>query len=297
MANTPKVAVITRTKDRALLLERALQSIHKQTMTDFVHVIFNDGGEPEPVEKLVKKYKDLVKDRIHLIHKAQSKGMEDAILSEAVRSVSSTYVAIHDDDDSWHPEYLERTVAVLEEQQAAGVVVKTDKVIEEIDAANRQVVRLKTEAWMPELKAVNLYRQCIDNQMTPITFLYRRSVFDELDGYDDSLAVCGDWDFGIRFLQKYDVEFLDPGFALAYYHHRAYKPGGVGNTSAAGNDRHRYYTNLLMNKYLRQELAEGRLGVGYIMSKLRYEQSAMAVLAQRVLPGFVAKRLKRRVVR
>jgi len=48
--SNPKVAVITRTKDRVLLLERALQSVHNQSMSDFVHVIINDGGDPGPVE-------------------------------------------------------------------------------------------------------------------------------------------------------------------------------------------------------------------------------------------------------
>lgn len=41
----PKVAVITRTKDRGILLERAIKSVHKQTMMDFIHVIINDAGD------------------------------------------------------------------------------------------------------------------------------------------------------------------------------------------------------------------------------------------------------------
>lgn len=52
-----------------------------------------------------------------------------------------------------------------------------------------------------------------------------------------------------------------------------------------------------MNKYLRQELAEGRLGVGYIMSKLRYDQHEKAEMVRRVLPDFVTSRLKRRIQR
>ena len=39
-----KVAIITRTKDRPLLLERAIQSVESQTYSDYVHVILNDGG-------------------------------------------------------------------------------------------------------------------------------------------------------------------------------------------------------------------------------------------------------------
>ncbi|HEY1085855.1 MAG TPA: glycosyltransferase family 2 protein [Candidatus Saccharimonadales bacterium] len=287
------VAVITRTKDRPKLLERALRSVHSQTFHDFMHVIINDAGDAEVVEQIVASHKQLVGDRVKIIHNKTSNGME-AASNKAIKSVDSTYIAIHDDDDTWHPDFLEKTVSHLEATGAYGVVVRTDKVIEELQH-DGSVIHKKTEQWLPDVKAINLYRQCIDNQMTPITFLYRREVFDEVGYYDESLPVCGDWDFGIRFMLKHDVEYLDPGFALANYHHRAHNPAAKGNSSYAGNDKARYYTNLLMNKYLRQELANGQLGVGYIMSKLRYDQSNLATMVRRVLPGFITNRLKKRI--
>lgn len=288
-------AIITRTKDRPLLLERAIKSVHNQINHDFIHVIINDAGDPKPVDTLIEKYEDLINGRVKVIHNKESHGME-AASNKAIKSIDSEYIAIHDDDDTWHPEFLERTVKHLEETGAMGVVVRTDKIVEEVSISGRGVKRLKVQPWMPDLKAVSLYRQCIDNQMTPITFLYRRSVFDEIGYYDEDLPVLGDWDFGIRFLQKYDVEFLDPGFSLANYHHRKFKRGSANNNSfGSGTEKHRYWSNKLMNKYLRQELAEGRLGVGYIMSQLRYNQSTMAAMFKRVLPSFVTSRLKKRI--
>lgn len=289
-----KVSVITRTKDRVLLLERAIKSVHNQTEKDFIHVIINDAGDPGPVESLLERYKDLIGNRVKLIHNKESRGME-AASNKAIKSVDSVYVAIHDDDDSWHPEFLERSIKALEGSDAAGVVVRTDKITEQI-VGNKTVKILKTERWMPDMKAVSLYRQCIDNQMTPITFLYRRSVYDEIGYYDEDLPVLGDWDFGIRLLQKYDVDFLDPGFALANYHHRKFmKDSSSNNSFGSGTDKHRYWSNRLMNKYLRQELADGRLGVGYIMSKLKYNQSNLATTVKRLLPGFVTNKLKKRI--
>jgi len=295
MNKTPKVTVVTRTKDRTLLLERAIQSVYSQTYRDFVHIIINDAGDPAPVDALVEKYKDLIKGRVRVIHNKESHGME-AASNKAIKSVDSDFVAIHDDDDTWHPEFLERTVRHLEETGAMGVVVRTDKITEEIIDISHRVRQIKKQPWMPDLKAVNLYRQCIDNQMTPITFLYRRSVFDTISYYDESLPVLGDWDFGIRFLLKYDVDFLDPGFALANYHHRKFKKGSVHNNSFGdGTEKHRYWSNKLMNKYLREELADGRLGVGYIMSQLRYNQSNMAEMVRKVLPTTLVNKIKRRV--
>lgn len=293
MTKQPKVAVITRTKDRPLLLERAIKSVHEQTAQDFVHVIYNDGGDKAAVDNLLDKYEKITNGRVKVVHKPQASDGPDTVLTEAVKAADSNYVAVHDDDDTWHPEFLERCTKLLDSEGVMGVVVRTDKVDEEVLEPDT-VKRLKTEQYLPDVKAINLYRQCVDNQMTPITFMYSRSVFDELGGYDESLPVCGDWDFGIRFLQKYDVAYLDPGFALANYHHR--KPSGTNNDSVfgEGKERHRYWSNKLMNKYLRQELSENRLGVGYIMSKERYQQSYISKMAHNVMPSFVTKRLKRR---
>lgn len=288
-----KVAVITRTRDRAKLLERAIQSVHSQTYEDFIHVVINDAGDKSSVEASLNKYADIIKDRVKLIHNKESAGIE-AASNKAIHSVDSKYIVIHDDDDTWHPEFLERTIEKLETSGAKGVVVRTDKIIEDLQQ-DGSVKYKKTQQWMPHVKAINLYRQCTENQMTPISFIYAREAFDAIGDYDEQLAVCGDWDFGIRFIQKYDVEYLDPGFALANYHHRRFKEGALGNTSFAGNDKARYYTNYLMNKYLRLELAEGRLGVGYIMSKQRYNENKIAQMLGRILPGGVVRKLKRQV--
>jgi len=261
-------------------------------MDDFIHVIYSDGGNSDEVNAVLAEYEHLTKDRVFVIHGEGSNGKEDSLFNRAIRAVDSTYVALHDDDDTWHPEFLERTVEVLEHTKGNGIVVRTDKVIEKIDGDRIEAV--KTERWMPDLKYINLFRQCTENQMTAITFIYRRDAYETVGGYDDNLAVCGDWDFGIRFLLHTDVEYLDPGFALAFYHHRKYKKGAEGNTSGTGVDRFAYYTNYLLNKYLRDELKDGRLGVGYIMSQHRFNESYVTRLARRVMPRPLANRLKRR---
>lgn len=289
-----KVAIITRTKDRPTFLERCLRSVQGQTYKDYVHVVVNDGGDKEVVETAVKALAPHAKDMVRVFHRSKPSNAPDTIFNESINRVDSEYIVIHDDDDTWHPEFLEQAVRHLEESGSMGVVTRADKVSEKLEN-DGSIIRTDSQQWMPHIKAISLYRQCIDNQMTPIAFIYKRKAYEAVGGFDDTLPVLGDWDFGIRFLMKFDVDYVDPGFALANYHHRKFKKGTEGNTSYAGNDRARYYTNFLMNKYLRQELAEGRLGVGYIMSKLRYEDSKMAQMANKVLPRFVADRLKKRV--
>lgn len=285
-----KIAVITRTKDRLLFLERALQSVARQTLKDYIHVIVNDGGDREHVDSLVARQSDDVRKHIQVFHRTSASGAPDTIFNESIDRVDSVHVAIHDDDDSWHPEFLARTVKLLDDG-AKGVVVRTDKVYEELKDGT--IKTRKTERYQSDIKAVSIYRQLIDNQLTPISFIYQRDAYKEIGKYDDSLPVIGDWEFGIRFLLKYDVEFLDPGLALAHYHHRV---GGKKDNSFALHS-HRYYFNKVANKHFRAELQAGTLGIGYLMNKLRYDQSNLAAMAKKILPGFVTDRLKRRIQR
>ena len=283
-----KVAIITRTKDRPAFLKRAIKSAADQNYNDYVQVIVNDGGVRGQVEDVLASFDGRIRGKIELFHREEPSGAPDTIFTESIDRVDSEYFAIHDDDDTWHPDFLAKTVQHLDKHPDVGaVVVRTDKVIEEVDGVT--ITEEKRAPWMPDIKVVNLYRQCIDNQMTPISTLYRRSAYTDVGKFDDTLPVIGDWEFGLRLLQKYDVDFIDPGFALANYHHRT---DGVNSFS---QHNHRVVLNKVMNSYLRQELAEGRLGVGYIMNKLRYDQHEKAEMVRRVLPSFVVNRMKKKI--
>ena len=52
-----KVAVITRTRSRPRMLDRALKSVLNQRMKDFIWVVVNDGGEQTHVNRVVDRAK------------------------------------------------------------------------------------------------------------------------------------------------------------------------------------------------------------------------------------------------
>lgn len=278
-----KVAIITRTKDRPVFLARALESVASQTYEDYIHVVVNDGGSKDEVEEVVAHSSR--KQSVLVFHREIASGAPDTIFNESIDRVDSDYIAIHDDDDTWHPQFLARTVKVLDDG-ASGVVVRTNKVVETVDGSTLRT--LKTTAYMPDILAVSLYRQCIDNQLTPIAFAYRRSAYEHVGKYNSTLPVVGDWEFGLRFLQQYDVEYLDPGFALANYHHRK----ASGDNSFAKHNHRKYFTQVA-NMYLRAEISDGKLGVGYIISKLKYDQDIRHGIVKQILPASIIRRLKK----
>lgn len=283
-----KVLVVTRTKNRTLLLERTLMSVANQTYTDYEHLIYNNGGDKSSIELIIN---NLNLRNIKTVHRDITVSRAEA-LNDAIKNRDSQYIAVIDDDDTWHPDYLKQMVEELEKRKLHGVVCRTNQVFERIKKSKLQYV--KTTPWMKDLKVISLYQQCIDNQLTTVGFLYSRESYNAIDGYDESLNVLEDYEFGIRFLMKYDVDLIDPGYALANYHRRVV-PRGENPDNSFVYDDHRYNFYKIANRMLRQELSEGRLGVGYIMSNVKYNQTYIAQAARRITPGFITKILKKRI--
>lgn len=275
MSMVPKVAVITRTKNRGLLLERAIKSVQNQTMKDFVQVILNDGGDKKIVDDIVYKYKDLIAGRVLVIHNDKQTGHAPA-LNKAIRSIESEYIAVHDDDDTWDKDFLKLSTEYAEEMSAKGVVTVVDIVEESIK--DGVITRHKQGRGIEPVKGVvSLYDQCLVNYATPITFIYRRSVYDAIGGYSDDFEVAEDWDFTLRFLLKEDIYSLVTDNALSFYHHRITSTGEEQNSIFIdGGSRFDLHINKVANYHLRKELQEGKLGLGYLISSARSARSRLA---------------------
>ncbi|NDE35558.1 MAG: glycosyltransferase family 2 protein, partial [Gammaproteobacteria bacterium] len=207
----PRVAIITRTKDRPMFLKRAINSVLGQTFEDWQHVIVNDGGAPHDIEALVAESSTAYRGRVLLIHHPLSRGME-AAANEGIKASSSDYLVIHDDDDSWAPTFLDRCVAFMEAPPAVlatpirGVATYSTKMIEKV--AEGKFIQVASEPFNTWMSAVSLYRMAANNSIPPISFLFERSALEAVGLYREELPVLGDWEFHLRFLAQYEIGLI-----------------------------------------------------------------------------------------
>lgn len=266
-----RVAVITRTKNRTVLLRRAIESVIKQRYEDWIHVIVNDGGAMAPLDLLVAEYRPLYRNRVVLIHNQESVGMQEAS-NIGLGAADSDFVVIHDDDDSWHPNFLRKVISYFRRHPAAMGVVTDSIIIHE--RVEGDVIRETRRSSYPAPSSVNLFRMAAENQFAPISFVYRRQVHDEIGRFDNRFTVLGDWDFNLRFLVKHDIEVLHE--PLAYYHHReAGDTTDYGNSVIAGQSEHVRKLHVFQNTYLRDDIEKGRFGLGCMVniSRALHDQS------------------------
>ena len=267
MSDAPRVSIITRTKNRPVLLRRAIASALAQTLPSWEMLIVNDGGEPAPVDALVAEAADTAQGRIRVIHNEKNHGME-AASNLALSHATGEFVVIHDDDDSWDPAYLATCVDHLDHADPGveGVVTASTKITERLD--DDSVTIIGSEPYGGPLQSVTLLEMARGNMFPPIAFLYRRAVIATIGGYRAELPVLGDWEFNLRFLRSFDIDPLPQ--ALANYHLRPDTKAGVySNTVVGGLSLHQKYAARLRNQLLREDMRNGQLGLGFLVNVAR----------------------------
>ncbi|SEE64527.1 Glycosyl transferase family 2 [Arthrobacter alpinus] len=263
------VAIVMRTKNRTLLLERAIQDVLKQEYGDWVLVIVNDGGAQAPVDALVEKYAVQGNGRIHVRHHADSLGME-AASNAGIRTTESTFIVIHDDDDQWSADFLTTTVAALNASGAEGVMVRTEIVYEKV--VDGRIEEQGREPFSPEVAGITLFDLLRFNRGVPISFLYRRSVHAQIGYYDESLAAVGDWEFHLRFATHFSIDFID-GEPLAFWNQRPGATGDMGNSFLAREAEHHIYDLQVRERYLKEYADKYGVGALLYLTKIQDRQS------------------------
>lgn len=243
------VAVIVRTKDRPVLLARALRSIAEQTARARQLIVVNDGGDPALVEAALDAVREHVADEVLVIHHDEPVGRPRGMNVGVEASSTATFV-FHDDDDSWDPRFLHETAAHLAANEGdAGVATRTEVVYEQVDGD--EITELAREVYQAGTVSVTLTDTLYANSTPPICLVYRRSAYDAVGGYDNSLTALADWELLLRVLRSETVGFLD-GDPLAFWHHRRDDRSASGNSAYADAGAHVAFNRSIRDDYLRR---------------------------------------------
>ena len=276
--SSPTVAILVRTKDRPRFLSRTLENIAQQTFTDYTVCVINDGGDEQATRAVIEasplgsNAQD--SSRVQLLTTAG--GNMEAASNAGLAATTSEYVAIHDDDDLWEPEFLERTVAALEEN---GALMCTTRVVEryERENADGEFEVYEERIFHDGLPGMGLQFLFRTNRAVPIGILYRRSLHELVGFYDESLPVVGDWEFNMRAASVADILLVDE--PLAYWSLRPDAEGAEANSVKRQAD-HARFDSLVRARAIREDLQAGARPGAYL-----YQAHLAADLERRVIDG------------
>ena len=105
----PLVSIVVPTYNRAFCIERAINSVINQTVSDWEMIIV-DNNSTDNTEEIINKFQD---DRISIL-KIDNKGIVAKSRNLGIKMANGSFVAFLDSDDWWVAKKLEMALARLE---------------------------------------------------------------------------------------------------------------------------------------------------------------------------------------
>ncbi len=199
----PKVSVIIQAYNAMTYLPETLESVLKQTFTDFEVLIINDGSS----DRIVEWAALIVDPRVQLINQANQG--QSAARNTGVAHAQGDYLALLDADDLWHPTKLAKQVCCLDEYPEVGLVDTWVALTDEYAKPTGTVIKTNAEG--------NVWKKIIERPtvICGSSPLVRRGCFDVVGIFDRNLSVSADWDVWIRVASRYSFAVIKE--PLVYY--------------------------------------------------------------------------------
>lgn len=216
--NSPLVSIITPTYKRSLTLPRTIKSVLNSTYKNVEIIVVDDNNEGDEfrlaTEKLMKQYVS-VPEVHYLKHKVNKNG--SAARNTGIRAAQGKYIMFLDDDDEFLPEKIERQIACMEALDDSWGACYTKY----LDVKpNGEVISKCAEKKQGSLLVYELARNLFVHAGSNL--MVRKTVVDELNGFDESFLRNQDVEFLVRLLKKYKLAFVDYVGLKVYIHPRKY---------------------------------------------------------------------------
>ncbi len=196
----PLVSVIVRTFDRPQLLLRALESIAAQQYRPLEAIVVNGGG-PD-IRPLLGRFEN----RLPIVYVDAGRRTfisESSNLGAA--AAAGDFIAYLDDDDVLYPDHIARCAETLACSGADLVYTNCVAEYAETDGTNKRVLDITMyldRDFDPDTLLVS--------NIAPIhSIVHRRDVFERFGRFDESFAVCDDWEMWTRVAQTGTVVHID----------------------------------------------------------------------------------------
>ena len=193
MGTDPTISIVLSTHNGQRYIDTAIESVVAQTYRNWELIIVDDASSDDTPTKIAAWVKR--DPRIKTIRLPENRKIPGAV-NEGYRLAAGELYSRVADDDWFAPEALARMLKVLQSRPEVDVVY-TDYTW--VDSDGNPLSR--ESVLPPENLAIS---NCVG-----LCFLFRRKVFDQLDGFDEELFLAEDYDFWLRASLDFHLEPLN----------------------------------------------------------------------------------------
>ncbi|CCQ56707.1 MULTISPECIES: glycosyltransferase family 2 protein [Crocosphaera] len=214
-----KVSVCIPTYNRSHYLTYAVNSVLNQTYSDFELIICDDGS-PDNTPEVVAGLQD---NRIRYIRHEKNIGRSRNMRSGFEASQGDYFIKF-DDDDALTPEFLEKTVKILDENSQVDFVCSNHWIIDKDSQRVESATKENTIRWgkdrlkkgvIEDLDWQTFYYQSLQVGST----LFRYSCLKEVDYMDPKADGCEDFDLLVRLALINKIGYFLPEYLMEYRFH------------------------------------------------------------------------------
>ncbi|MCF6250977.1 MAG: glycosyltransferase family 2 protein [Methylococcaceae bacterium] len=199
------VSIIIPTFNRSKLLKRALESIYKQSYSEYEIIVIDDGSTDKTAEMISALFAD-----VNYIY--QSNSGVSAARNKGLEQAKGEWLAFLDSDDEWLPQKLEKQLDELKSMAEYKICHTEELWMRNGIRVNQMKKHKKAGGW--------IFPQCLPLcAMSPSSILINQSVFDDIGDFDAQLPACEDYDLWLRITAKYPVLYIEEPQIIKYGGH------------------------------------------------------------------------------
>lgn len=195
-----KVSVIIPTYGVPIYLDQAIQSVIHQTVNEWELIVVDDNNPQTEgrtkTEQLMDKYQEDSRI-IYIKHEKNHNGA--AARNTGLNRTSGEYISFLDSDDEYHPERLQKCLAAMEAAFSNVAGVYTGCEFRRKGKVYHAETNVRSGRFLTETLA------CTFMFCTGSNIFMRKSVIDEIGGFDESFLRHQDYEFLVRVFEKYSI--------------------------------------------------------------------------------------------
>lgn len=196
--NMEKVSVIIPTYNRCEKLKKSMDSVLQQTYQN-IELIIVDDGSTDNTQEMIESIKD---ERIKYIKLPQNMGASNA-RNEGVRCANSEIIAFQDSDDVWKKDKLEKQMQYWAEHPEYSMIYCAFMY-------HKRGFSGRFPSENQDGLEGNVFPYILrKNTIGTPTMLFLKSCFWEVGGFDTNRKCLEDWEFALRFAEKYMIGYVD----------------------------------------------------------------------------------------
>ena len=200
-----RISVVIPSYNRGHSLQRALQSVYRQTSPVDEVILVDDGSTDGSATSSATHFPQLL-----IIQQPQS-GVS-AARNRGISAASHDWIALLDSDDSWQPHKIE-AIRDAAANNPGFVLYHSDETwIRDGVRVNPMHKHRKHGGW--------IFQQCLPLcAISPSTTVMEKATLQTLGLFDESLPACEDYDLWLRLCHRYPVYFVDQQLVTRYAGH------------------------------------------------------------------------------